>query len=445
MKGSIQKKGDIYYLVLSIGQNPETRKWKTRWIRSGTDKALAEEALAHLLVEQERDKFLDPEKITVKEFLTRWLANHVEPSVRESTYESYKWTVETFVTPYIGSIELKALSPLHLQDLLGRLRKRKPALSKTMLHYVYAVLRGALNRAVKWRLILNNPILAVDAPKTEKFRSSSYTPELLSSLLLAAKSTPLHLPIMLAATCGLRRGECCGLRWQDVALDRGLMFVRNSLNRVAGKLKSQPVKTQRSERSIRLPEAVITLLTALKPIQTAEKLEAGPLYQKLDYVWAYDNGTPHDPTFLSHAFLKLLRSEKLPLIRFHDLRHTHATMLLLEHVPVKTISERLGHSSTLITQDLYSHVLPEMQLEAANAMDRILLTPPMKKTDESTMAEPTPIAKFLRTKISKAKKKRNKMLAAKRSKIKLPQSVPPDDTHQHTSQIISDHENHIIA
>ena len=140
--------------------------------------------------------------------------------------------------------------------------------------------------------------------------------------------------------------------------------------------------------------------------QAAEKLNAGPLYHKLAYAWAFDDGTPHDPSNLSHRFLHFLRDNKLPVIRFHDLRHTHAAILLMEHVPVKIISKRLVHSSSLITQDLYSHVLPEMQQEAANAMERALAVSP-PHADEAKTSPPGEILKFRQTKLPTRKKKKN--------------------------------------
>ena len=432
MTGSIQKKKGIYYLVLSTGKDAKSKKYKTRWIRSGPDERAAELELARLLIEQEQTRFLNPEKITVKEFFTRWLEDHVAATVRTSTYESYKWTTDTFITPYLGPLELKTVTPLHIQDMFGRLRRKHKKLSKTTLHYVYSILRAALNRAVKWRLILVNPALAIDPPKKEKYRSRAYTAEQLATLLDAAKDTPLYLPVLLASSCGLRRGECCGLRWDDVDFENRTLRVRNSLSYSgAGKAELQSVKTQQSERAVRLPDKMLELLLSTSAQQAADKLKAGPLYNKLNYVWAFDDGSRHDPSNLTHNFLKLIRSCDLPEIRFHDLRHTHATMLLREHVPVKTISERLGHSSTTITQDLYSHVLPEMQQEAADAMDRILDTPAPKKAADVPEKPKNIVVNFRPSKLPKKNSKKKTMPKRTAKSVSSPDAK--SNTQQKTS------------
>ena len=310
--------------------------------------------------------------MTVKEYLHQWLEDYARFSVRRSTYESYVWSIEGHIVPRIGQERLRLLQPLQIQKMLSDMARQKKKLSATSIRYTFNVLSNALGRAVKWQMLTINPCLAVEPPRKEKFRATAYNKDELNALLDAAKGTNLHLPIILAAACGLRRGEVCALRWQDLILEKSLMFVRHSLDRPeSGKLTLLPVKTARSERSVKMPQTLVATLRQVELKQKADKLRLGKLYADKDFVFAWDNGEPVDPDYLNRKFRGLLKESNLKPLRFHDLRHTHATLLLLEHVAVKVVSERLGHSSTNITQDIYSHVLPEMQQEAADAIDRV--------------------------------------------------------------------------
>jgi integrase len=221
-------------------------------------------------------------------------------------------------------------------------------------------------------MIPNNPCEAVDPPRKEKYQAKVYTPEQLKSLLETVKNTHINLPVVLAVTCGLRRGEVCGIRWQDVDLDKCILFVRNSLDCENNQLVIHSVKTSSSERSVKLPQLALDSLKKEKRQQAEDKLRAGGIYEDKDFCWTWDDGRPYNPDYLYKTFRKVLAKNDLPHIRFHDLRHSHATFLLLAGVPIKVISERLGHSSTRFTQDIYSHVLPQMQEQAANEVDKIL-------------------------------------------------------------------------
>ena len=371
MIGSIHKKGKIYYVVLPTGKDPITRRWKTKWIRVGPDQREAEEKLATIKREYEQGRYQEDEKMTVKEYLDRWLADFVKISVRRSTYESYGWSINKHIVPNIGLMQLQKLKPVEIQKMLAVMSTT--TLSTTSVRYVYRVLNIALNRAVKCQILAANPCVAVEPPRQEKYKATAYNREELLTLIRAAGGTKLLLPITLAAGCGLRRGEVCGLRWQDIILDQNMLFVRHSLDRPEkGKLELLPVKTDHSERAVRLPAMLTGVLKDVQAAQVRAKKAPDSLYKDQDFVYAWDDGGPVDPDFLDKQFRELLSEHQLKKLRFHDLRHTHATLLLLEHVSIKVISERLGHSSTNITQDIYSHVLPEMQLEAANAIDRIL-------------------------------------------------------------------------
>lgn len=367
--GSIQKKGKIYYVVLSTGRDPTSRKWKTKWIPIGPDRSEAERLLPEIRAKYESGRYQQNEKMTVAEYLKLWQELFCA-NLRRSTLESYVWAIEKHITPAIGLEQLQKLRPVQIQTMLAKLTKTN--LSATSVRYIYNVLNITLNQAVKMQILSSNPCVAVDPPRKEKYHANVYNREELMQLIHAAESTKLLLPILLAAGCGMRRGEVCGLRWQDINLEQKLMFIRHSLDRPEkGKLELLPVKTDQSERSVRIPEFLEQALKAALQEQALAKAAKDSPYKDQDFVFAWEDGSPIDPDWLDKKYRQLLAENSLKPIRFHDLRHTHATLLLLEHVAVKVVSERLGHSSIKITQDIYSHVLPEMQKEAADAIDRV--------------------------------------------------------------------------
>ena len=308
-----------------------------------------------------------PAKMTISDLLDRWL-EYQKSRVRDSTWQCYNWTLKRIKTD-LGELLLEDLAPLDIEDFLLTLRASK--LSPTSIRYHYNVLSEALTRAVRWRLIAVNPALAVDPPKKAHFEAKVLNDAELNTLLQAAQGTFLYLPIVLAATCGMRRGETCGLRWEDVDFNHSVIYVRHTLDWIGGKLDLHPVKTARSERNVKLAQITVEALKKEKVRQAADKLKNGELYEDRGYCWAWDDGRPYDPDYLYKKFRLLLKEAKLPAVRFHDLRHSHATSLLASGVPVKIISERLGHTSVAFTQDIYSHVLPNMQQQAADTVDRL--------------------------------------------------------------------------
>ena len=369
MRGFLQKKGDIYYIVFDLERHPVTGKRQRKWIITGTgNKKEAGKKLAEMSKEINAGEYTEPSDLTVAEFLEKWLALYAKNNVRSSTYDSYVWAAHKYLIPELGRFPLVKLRPLQIQELLN---KEMSHLSASSVHKLYALLRQAIDHAIKWQICTINPCHAVTPPRREKYRGQVYNPDQLSLLLDAVANTKVFLPIIIATTCGLRRGEICALRWCDVEMEKSLLLVGNSLDWEDKKLTLRPVKTTTSARVVKLPSIALEALKIEKRRQAEDKLRAGGLYEDKSFCWAWDDGRPHDPDYLYKEFRKILESNNLPRIRFHDLRHSHATALLLEGVSVKVISERLGHSSTTITQDIYSHVLPQMQEEAANVMDKL--------------------------------------------------------------------------
>lgn len=369
MRGSIVKKGKRYYIVVDVPPKPGQKR-KQDWIPAGTSKHEAELKLPEILKKINAGEYIEASKATLAEYLEKWL-EHIKANVRPSTFSIYQWAVRKYISPLLGHHRLDKLRPLTIQLFYSSVAGGE--LSPTSVHYLHRVLNQSLKQAVKWQVIAHNPCDAVEAPKKRKYQAQVLNAEQISLLLDSIRETNIHLPVLLAAMAGLRRGEICGLRWKDVDLERGILSVRNTLDWNNGKLTLSSVKTSTSMRPVKLPKNVLEVVRRQRLAQKENRLALGLQYQDQGFVWAWDDGRPHDPDYLYKQFRKVLQRLGLPAVRFHDLRHSHATLLLQEGIPIKVVSERLGHSSTQFTQDIYSHVLPNMQDAAAAAMDNLFM------------------------------------------------------------------------
>lgn len=309
------------------------------------------------------------ERQTVGQFLERWLET-VKASIRPRTFQSYEILVRRHITPELGSLRLDKLSAQHVQTLLSR--ESASGLSSQTVRHVRAILRIALNQAIKWGLVARNAASLAVPPKLERKRFRSLSPEEARQLLDAARGDRLEAVYTVALSLGLRLGEILGLRWQDVDLDGGTLTVNQAIYRMRGGLVTSEPKTERSRRCLFLPDGVRAALKAHRLRQLQERLIAGSRWQDTSLVFTSTIGTPLDPRNLFRAFKALLRRAGLPGCRFHDLRHSAASLLLAQGVPMRAVMELLGHSSMSTTADIYSHVMPAMMRDVADKMDAIL-------------------------------------------------------------------------
>jgi integrase len=236
----------------------------------------------------------------------------------------------------------------------------------------YRALSAALRQAVRWQLLGVNPAAAVQPPRAERTHLGVPDAATVGRVLAAARGTRLHTPLVLAATIGMRRGEVLALRWSQVDLDAGLARVVGSLQVVARELQVVEPKTHRARRTVALPPITVEVLRRHRREQAERRLMVGEAWQDRDLVVDEGDGAPLSPDAVSRAFYRLVRSLGLPGLRLHDLRHAYATTLLVAGVHPKIASEALGHSSVAFTMDVYSHVLPTMQQEAAQAIQAAL-------------------------------------------------------------------------
>lgn len=371
MNGQIEPRGDKKWLIkVYLGEVDGKRKYKSRTIH-GTKKQ-AEAALREWVREIETGSYVEPSKETVGQLLDRWLRDWASDNVGPTSYERYESFARLHVKPEIGGMPLAKLNTLIINDLYAR--KRAEGLSPATIRTMHAVIKGALKSAVRWRLLSTNPADGADLPRVDKEGVKALTPDQARTLLQVAAASPWYTAILLGLTTGMRRGEICALRWSDVNFDDGSLSVRHTLARTKENgLFLKPCKTRRSARRIELSDQVVKDLRHHRVAQTEARLKAGEKWQDNDLVVCRNDGTFLPPTDFNGVVKRLMKRAGVPNLSSHALRHTAATLMLQQEVHPKVVQERLGHSTITITMDLYSHVLPGIQREAASRLEGVLL------------------------------------------------------------------------
>jgi len=342
-----------------------------RKVLYGKTRAEARDKLAKALSDRIDGIVYDDENMTLGEYLDVWLQGSVFGSVRQSTYDRDKNLVNKHIKPVLGGLKLKKLNSAQVQSFY---RNRVDAgLSGSTVHKMHDILRRGLVQAVKWHLVPRNVAEAATPPRPTPKEMHALSVDEARRLLEAAGEDRLEALYVLAIHTGMRQGELLALRWQDVDLENAVASVRRTLTRSGGKVVFGEPKTKKSRRSIRLtPQAVEALRAHLKrQLQDIEIL--GDRYQDQGLVFTTNTGAPINPSNLRQRnFAPLLKQAGLPRIRFHDLRHTCATLLLSRGVHPKFVQELLGHATIAITLDTYSHVMPSMGDATAKAMEDAL-------------------------------------------------------------------------
>ena len=312
----------------------------------------------------------DAARKTVGEFLEQWLSDVARHSLRPRTYEGYTIIVRRHLEPELGGTPLAELSPRDLQAFLAR--KSTSGASPRTVQYVHAVLRRALRDAERWGLVSRNVATLVTPPRVPHPTIEPFPLDEVSRLLMAIRGDRLEALYVTSLGIGLRLGEALGLLWEAVDLDAGSLVVRNGLQRIEGRLALVEPKSARSRRTIVLPESVRRALADHHAQQTAEREATGRRWQDTGLVFTTTRGTAIDPRNVTRMFHRHLQQANLPHRRFHDLRHTCATFLLSKGVHPRIVMDILGHSSIAVTMDIYSHVMPGPQQEAAASMEALL-------------------------------------------------------------------------
>ncbi|SDY34816.1 site-specific integrase [Thermoactinomyces sp. DSM 45892] len=380
MRGHVRRRGYKYCFVIDIGRDPQTGKRKQMWSKGFDEEGDAEKAMIKAIYEMNQGIFVESNKITFGEFLCRWLEDYAQINCAPKTFEFYELVIQKHIIPSMGKLLLTQLKPMHIQNYYskkltnGRL-DGKGGLSARSVHHHHRLLHEVLEHAVKWQLIFNNPVKATIPPKPKKKRVNALTKEQVLTVLQLAGKLWCYPIIFFALNTGMRRGEILGLRWKDVDLEKRTISISYSLQRVKKKgLQLRPAtKTEGSRRSLAISNSVVDMLKKVQTHQASNKLQVGEFYQDNGFVFSMSCGKPIDPHRVSKEFRHLVKkSDGIPYMSFHDLRHCHATLLLQQGEHPKVVSERLGHSTITLTMDTYSHVLPNMQKEAADKLDKFL-------------------------------------------------------------------------
>lgn len=365
-EGTVCQRADGRWMgAITVGKTEGGRPVR-RTVYAATKREVVEK-LGKLRSQRMTGTLPSSDRMTVADFLNRWLNDVAKQRIRESTFHAYKLIIDRHILPRIGGVAVSRLSPVFVQELYSALERdgRSPRVRQ----FVHAVLHRALRQAVKWGLLIRNVCGdgLVETPKVKRKEMKTWDATQTEQFLRTAESDRLHALYVLAVTAGLRQGELFGLHWSDIDLTAATVSVNRTLVNISGKLSIGEPKTAKSRRKVRLSPIAVRALQEHRRRSVAEG-NAGS-----EWVFCNEIGKPiQRQNMRKRSFLPLIKAAGVPAIRFHDLRHTSATLLLSAGTHPKVVQERLGHSQIGITLDTYSHVLEGMDEQAAAQMDAIL-------------------------------------------------------------------------
>jgi integrase len=368
-RGQITKRGHSWLVRVWLGRDASGKRITHNHTVRGT-KRDAQQYLTGVLRDIDLGIYAGPSKVTLDEFLSRWLATAVKPRVRAQTFRQYDDMLARYVRPRLGRHQLGKITPLDIQQTYGSLTAE--GLSARTVRYVHTVLSNALKQAVRWRELPLNPATAVELPRRARTEMQALNADDARRLLVAAEKAGHGTLFAVAVTTGMRPEEYLALQWKDIDIEAATATVRRVIVRRTDWHFDEP-KTSKSRRTIPLPATVRDRLKAHRREQAETRLAAGERYKNLDLVFATATGQPLDHANVRRTFKRLLKVTGLPSsVRVYDLRHTCATLLLADGENPKVVSERLGHTGITLTLDTYAHVLPTMQHRATERLQRTL-------------------------------------------------------------------------
>lgn len=370
MKGYFRRRGCIckdkkkckcgakWSFTIDLGKD-EFNQRKQKTISGFKTKAEAESACRSLIMELEKNQYIEPSKMDLEKFLKQWLDTK-KTNIKQTTFNKYNSLIVNHIIPNIGNVKISKLTPMKISSFYNSLTNK---LSLTTISDIHAVLKNALEQAVRWELISKNVAALVDKPKSDKKQIKVWDIDESQKFLKIAKKNNYYIAFLLALITGMRQGEILGLRWKDVDFIEKTISIIQTLSH-DGKSFNNQAKTSTGNRLITIDDSTLAEIKNHRKKMIEEQLEAKE-YIDNGLVIATSKGTPLSPRNLLRTFYKLIDVAEVSKISFHDLRHTHATMLLKQGVNPKIVAERLGHSNVRTTLDTYSHILPNMQKDTA--------------------------------------------------------------------------------
>lgn len=366
------KSGNKRYEVSEPHPHDSRRRvWST-----GKSEREAKKKLLKKLQDIEQNTYVNKNTITISQYLDTWLENYGTQHLSQTTLDSYRFNIERHISPYFGDKRLQLLQPIDIEYYItdklkkGRLDGNGGLSAKTVLYHI-RILNEALGHALKpLKLIPYNPCADIKPPKPTKHKPNVCEVSDALKLFAAVKDMPMEIPIYLGAMLGLRRSEVLGLKWTNIDLDKAELKIDEVVVRVINTYTKTP-KSEASIRKLPMAQILVDVLKRHKRRQAEQKLKLGPAYNDNDYVVKREDGIPITPSAFSHRYRRIIRNTNLPKIKFHELRHTFASMLIENGVPISDISEALGHSSKSVTLDTYAHIFKDSLKKVAQKMDDI--------------------------------------------------------------------------
>jgi len=373
MRGHIKKRSEgSWSIVIDIGKDPVTGTRKQQWYTIKGTKREAESRMRELLDSKEKGTYVKPNKLTVGDWLDSWLEGYVKTNCCMRTYDAYQSIVKNHLVPGLGTIPLTQLKPQQIQDFYSRIFQGDKNLSASSVLHIHRILFQALQYGRRQGVLMQNAADLVNPPRARKSVMKTLLPSEVARLFESTKDN-LYYPIYFTAiNTGLRQAELLGLRWRDIDLDLAALSVNQVLYKRRGVCIFKEPKSEHSRRRLDLTPSLALFLRKYRAQREAEFIITGDPLTDDDLVFGKADGTPVDPSTLTHQLGKALQKAGLPHVRFHDLRHSFASLMLLGGVHPKIVSEMLGHASVTLTLDTYSHVIGGLQKAAMGRLDDIL-------------------------------------------------------------------------
>ncbi len=365
------KNGETRYEITVEGERNKLTGKRNRvfnTIKGSRREANAE--MHSMITEMEKGKAMKASPITIAQWMDTWLDLYI-PNVEETTKVGYKTKIRCYIKPALGNIMMKSLRTEHVQRMVNDMLER--GLSPKNIRDTYNNINVAMKKAVTLLMFPYNPCEGVVLPKLKRYKAKVYDLKMIHQLLDTAEGTDMYLPILLCVTVGLRRGELLALRWENIDFEHNILKVRSNLVRGEDGFIIKAPKSEAGIRDIQIGNEVISELLKEKERYAEDKAELGALFQDNAFIIRQKHGAPMTPDAMSRKWKRFIQAHDLPNIRFHALRHSNATALIQAGVNPRVVQQRLGHSDVSITLNTYTHVLPEMDKDAAQKLDAIMI------------------------------------------------------------------------